>query len=61
MGTSLALVPVGMFLERRVLPLTLPPLFFVLAYSFLPHKVLRFIVYALPLLNVAAAAACSRL
>nr|SVE84204.1 EOG090X04MD [Daphnia pulex] len=61
MGTSLALVPVGMFLERRVLPLTLPPLFFVLSYSFLPHKELRFIVYALPLLNVAAAAACSRL
>nr|CAH0109712.1 unnamed protein product [Daphnia galeata] len=61
MGTSLALVPVGMFLERRTLPLVLPPLFFVLAYSFLPHKELRFIIYALPLLNVSAAAACSRL
>nr|SVE77549.1 EOG090X04MD [Daphnia lumholtzi] len=61
MGTSLALLPVGMFFERRVWPVVLPALFFVLAYSFLPHKELRFIVYVIPLLNIAAAAACNRL
>nr|CAG4649264.1 EOG090X04MD [Scapholeberis mucronata]SVE93564.1 EOG090X04MD [Scapholeberis mucronata] len=61
MGTSLALMLLGVILERRVLTLIAPPILFVLAYSFLPHKELRFIIYVFPLLNVAAAAACSRL
>nr|CAG4647835.1 EOG090X04MD [Moina brachiata]SVE92959.1 EOG090X04MD [Moina brachiata] len=60
MGTSLALLPLGMILERRLFKLMLPPFLFVLAYSLLPHKELRFIIYVVPLFNVSVAILCNR-
>ncbi|CAH0550491.1 unnamed protein product [Brassicogethes aeneus] len=61
MAASLLLVPIGFFLDERVRRLVVPALLFVLVYSVLPHKELRFIMYVYPLLNVAAATACHRI
>lgn len=47
--------------DRRLIPVVFPILAYIGMYSFLPHKELRFIVYAFPMLNVAAAAFCARL
>uniref|UniRef100_A0A0K8VT02 Mannosyltransferase n=1 Tax=Bactrocera latifrons TaxID=174628 RepID=A0A0K8VT02_BACLA len=60
LGASVFLVPIGVCLERRIRPLVLAALAFVLIYSILPHKELRFIVYVFPVLNLAAACACCR-
>ena len=53
-AASLALVP-------KARPIVLANLFFVGVYSILPHKELRFVLYAVPPLNVAAAAALAKL
>ncbi|KAL3537086.1 hypothetical protein ACH5RR_000452 [Cinchona calisaya] len=51
----------GAFLDRRVVFYILPVLSFVTFYSKLPHKELRFIISSLPLFNLAAAVAASRI
>ncbi|XP_067683469.1 dol-P-Man:Man(7)GlcNAc(2)-PP-Dol alpha-1,6-mannosyltransferase-like [Haliotis asinina] len=58
---SIVLIPVGLYFTRQVWSLLWPALTFVLLYSFLPHKELRFIIYVFPVLNVAIACALSRL
>ncbi|CAH0690068.1 unnamed protein product [Spodoptera exigua] len=59
LGPSLVLIPVGLYLDRRLIQYAAPAFVYILLYSFLPHKELRFIIYVFPLLNMASAAACS--
>ena len=44
----------GMILDKRIRSLMVPPLAFVLAMSFLGHKEWRFVVYVVPVFNIAA-------
>nr|XP_009765386.1 PREDICTED: dol-P-Man:Man(7)GlcNAc(2)-PP-Dol alpha-1,6-mannosyltransferase isoform X3 [Nicotiana sylvestris] len=50
----------GVLLDRRVFFYILPVLSFVLLYSKLPHKELRFVISSIPIFNFAAAVAASR-
>ncbi|KAI4468192.1 glycosyltransferase [Holotrichia oblita] len=61
MGASVFLIPVGLYVDERVRKIFIPTVIFVFIYSFLPHKELRFIMYAFPFLNVVAASACHRM
>ncbi|XP_063681080.1 dol-P-Man:Man(7)GlcNAc(2)-PP-Dol alpha-1,6-mannosyltransferase-like [Bolinopsis microptera] len=58
---ALPLSVVGCLTDRRVMNFAAPALLFVALYSLLPHKELRFVLYAVPLLNVAAAYTLSQL
>ncbi|XP_053970627.1 probable Dol-P-Man:Man(7)GlcNAc(2)-PP-Dol alpha-1,6-mannosyltransferase isoform X1 [Hylaeus volcanicus] len=58
---SYFLIPLGMLWDARVRTLTVPGIAFVILFSFLPHKELRFIIYVFPLLNVSAAVVCHRI
>ncbi|KAL5560554.1 hypothetical protein UlMin_036765 [Ulmus minor] len=51
----------GVILDRRVLELIIPIFSFVLLYSRLPHKELRFIISAVPMFNLSAAVAANRI
>lgn len=59
MGSSLLLIPVGLYVDSRIRALLFPVVIYVMLYSMLPHKELRFILYIFPLLNLAAARAAS--
>ncbi|CAB3246143.1 unnamed protein product [Arctia plantaginis] len=59
LGPSLVLIPLGMYLDKRLIQFAAPAFVYILLYSFLPHKELRFIIYVFPLLNMASAAACT--
>ncbi|XP_058086939.1 dol-P-Man:Man(7)GlcNAc(2)-PP-Dol alpha-1,6-mannosyltransferase isoform X2 [Magnolia sinica] len=51
----------GVFVDRRSLLYILPVFSFVLLYSKLPHKELRFIIGSIPMFNLSAAIAASRI
>nr|XP_007134413.1 hypothetical protein PHAVU_010G045600g [Phaseolus vulgaris]ESW06407.1 hypothetical protein PHAVU_010G045600g [Phaseolus vulgaris] len=51
----------GLFLDRRVRTFTFPVLAFILLYSKLPHKELRFIISSVPIFNVSASIASNRI
>ncbi|KAL2892580.1 Dol-P-Man:Man(7)GlcNAc(2)-PP-Dol alpha-1 6-mannosyltransferase, partial [Bienertia sinuspersici] len=55
------LAMLGPLLDRRILPYLLPTLSFVILYSKLPHKELRFIISSLPVFNLTAAISASRI
>ncbi|XP_025618147.1 dol-P-Man:Man(7)GlcNAc(2)-PP-Dol alpha-1,6-mannosyltransferase [Arachis hypogaea] len=51
----------GLVVDRRVRSFTLPVLAFILLYSKLPHKELRFIISSVPIFNLSASVAASRI
>ncbi|XP_022155722.1 dol-P-Man:Man(7)GlcNAc(2)-PP-Dol alpha-1,6-mannosyltransferase [Momordica charantia] len=51
----------GVFLDKRVLTFILPVSCFILLYSKLPHKELRFIISSVPMFNLSAAIAANRI
>ncbi|XP_026817640.1 probable Dol-P-Man:Man(7)GlcNAc(2)-PP-Dol alpha-1,6-mannosyltransferase [Rhopalosiphum maidis] len=58
---SLLFIPFGALYDIRVMRLLIPTLMFVLIYSILPHKELRFIIYVFPVLNVSTATFCNKI
>uniref|UniRef100_A0A7S3LW66 Mannosyltransferase n=1 Tax=Palpitomonas bilix TaxID=652834 RepID=A0A7S3LW66_9EUKA len=58
---SLPLALISFVRNKEVRELMLPSLLFLIAYSFLPHKELRFVFYVIPVFNAAAALEVSHL
>ncbi|XP_010933579.1 dol-P-Man:Man(7)GlcNAc(2)-PP-Dol alpha-1,6-mannosyltransferase isoform X4 [Elaeis guineensis] len=58
---GIELLLAGMLLDRRILRYIVPVLSFVLLYSKLPHKELRFVISSVPVFNVSAAITASRI
>ncbi|CAI0548370.1 unnamed protein product [Linum tenue] len=58
---GLQLLLLGVVLDRRVRYFVLPVVLFILLYSKLPHKELRFIISSVPMFNLSAAVAASRM
>ncbi|EPS65150.1 hypothetical protein M569_09628, partial [Genlisea aurea] len=52
---------VGLILDQRVRQYAAPVISFVLLYSKLPHKELRFIISSIPIFNLSAAVAATRI
>lgn len=61
LGPSFVLIPIGIYLDKRMISIAAPAFVYIFLYSFLPHKELRFIIYVFPMLNMVSAAACSHI
>jgi len=57
----IAFLPFGIYFEPRLIEFCRPIIIFLILYSFLPHKELRFIFYVIPFFNLVAAVGLSRI